>query len=376
MSFITVLIKPSSSACNMGCKYCFYRDVANNRHVQNFGIMKKDITKILIKRTIDYIGNNGTVNFAFQGGEPTLCGIEYFQYFVNQVNEIKKEKNINVNYSIQTNGLLIDEDLAQFFKENKFLVGLSLDGPSDIHDILRIDNRMNPTHARVMNAANILNKYNVDFNILCVVTKQVAQQPHKAYNFFKSNNFRFIQYIPLIDEFNSKESNTYSLSSQDYENFLKHTFDYWFQDFMSNDGVSIRFFDNIVDILLGINPEMCSIQGRCSINIVVESNGNVYSCDFYVLDKYLIGNVKENSFKEIMRNPNGIRFVKESMLLNEECLNCEFLFLCRSGCRRYKEPIENGRLKQNRFCSAYKSFFKYSLSRFESVIEKIKNNYY
>ncbi|EOD00141.1 anaerobic sulfatase maturase [Caldisalinibacter kiritimatiensis] len=375
MASITVLIKPSSSSCNMRCKYCFYHEIAENRAINNYGIMNKDTVDILIQRTFEYIGENGIVNFAFQGGEPTLCGIEYFKYFVKKVDEIRKGKNINVNYTLQTNGLLIDDDFAQFFSENNFLLGVSIDGPSIIHDKYRVDCKMQPTHSKVMRAVRILERYNVEFNVLCVVTKDVAHHPKEVYSFFKDNNFRYIQYIPHIDELGNEQGNPFSLTTEDYESFLKYTFDFWYKDFMSGSGISIRYFDNIVDILLGFNPEMCSMQGHCSINMTIESNGNVYPCDFYVLDQYLLGNIKENSFWEMQNSVNGRKFLKQSNVLKEVCYHCEFLSLCRTGCRRHKEPMENGQLKRNCFCEAYKNFFKYSVHRFRLIADTVRNSY-
>ena len=336
--------------------------------------MTEAVMHLLIDRAFDCIDKDGMINFSFQGGEPTLCGLTYFKSFVEYVNICKSKKFINIQYSLQTNGILIDEAFARFFNQNKFLIGLSLDGSKELHDLNRVDTRDEGTFLTVKKAADILGKNKVDFNILCVITEQSAYKGVAIYNYFKKNGFNFIQFIPQIILLKENEGYDY-LTAEGYGRFLKDTFDVWFRDFSAGIYISIRDFDNIAGILMGKRPEICTLQGHCSCNIVIEANGNVYPCDFYVLDEYLLGNINDMEIKDMIINPVAKRFLAESeMKVTDECKSCKWLNLCRTGCRRYKEPLQKTNGK-NFFCDAYKNFFEYTIDRLKTVPEILRDKY-
>ncbi len=362
MKSVNLLIKPASSLCNMRCKYCFYHDVAENREIESYGIMTRETAHILIDRAFEYADN---IFFAFQGGEPTLCGHGFFEDFTAYVKEKRKEKRVSVRYGLQTNGLLIDDGFAKIFKENDFLVGISMDGAKDCHDQNRIDAKREGTFTRVKKAADMLTKYGVDFNILSVVTETNARRAEANYNFFKKNGLRYIQYIPQIAPFDGQYEYD-ALSAKSFGKFLCTTFDLWYRDFSSGNYISIRDIDNYCGIIMGKRPEICSLQGRCSCNITVEANGNVYPCDFYVLDEYLLGNLKDTALETMITGDVSKRFIEESCVEQPECKDCKWRFLCRTGCRRNKEPL----LKtggQQFFCEAYKMFFDHCYDRMLNV---------
>lgn len=367
MSSICLLIKPSSSNCNLSCKYCFYRDVSKNREIYNNGNMTLETSENLIKITFNE--NYSLVNFTFQGGEPTLAGINYFKTFIDLVNKYNK-KNIKVTYSIQTNGYMLNENFIKFFKENDFLVGISLDGPKDINDSLRCVGNYKGSFNKVKNTINLLKKYNVNFNILCVLTSFNSKHITKVYNFFKKEKYRYLQFIPCLDKLGVDTSNNlnnfkaikYSLKPEDYLYALNTLFKLYKEDYFNNSYISIRQFDNYIQMLLNNPPENCSMSGICGIYFVVESNGDVYPCDFYSLDQYKIGNVNKTSFKNMINSKILKIFIEESKNISSQCTNCKYFPLCRGGCKRYRTTLDNNGINFNKYCTAYYNFFEKNLN--------------
>ena len=370
MKRVNLLIKPASSLCNMRCKYCFYHDVAENREIESYGIMTSETAHKLIDRAFEYADD---IFFAFQGGEPTLCGHGFFTDFTEYVKEKQTEKKASVRYGLQTNGLLTDEKFAEIFAENRFLVGISLDGAKETHDLNRIDSKHEGTFARVKKTAELLTRKNVDFNILSVVTEAGARRAETNYNFFKKNGLRFIQYIPQIAPFDG-QSEYDTLSAESYGRFLCTTFDLWYRDFCDGNYISIRDIDNYCGILMGRRPEICSLQGRCSCNLTVEANGNVYPCDFYVLDEYLLGNINDSTLGEMINSEISAKFISESDVEQPECAECRWRPLCRTGCRRNKEPINRTGGYQF-FCESYKMFFERCYDRMRNVPRILDTKY-
>lgn len=362
---LSLLIKPASGSCNLNCSYCFYADVMDNRSVHNRGMMKTDVMISLIDRALDYAEHQMT--FMFQGGEPTLIGIDFYEAFVKYVNE-KKSTELQVNYSLQTNGILIDDTYAAFFAKNNFLIGVSLDGPKDIHDMNRKDAKQDGSYKQVMKTITLLRKHKVDFNILSVVNKAVAKHPAKVYQFFMKEGFRFLQFIPCLDELGKpRGSNPYALLPADYATFLCKLFDLWYKDFIRGHRVSIRTFDNILSILMGNPPESCDMVGVCSTNLVIEADGTAYPCDFYVLDEWQVGNINDDTIEVLSHSETAKAFVEKSYVRDEKCENCPYLPICRGGCRRHRAIDSTGPLTLNYFCSAYNTFYEYSLDRFKYI---------
>jgi uncharacterized protein len=358
---ISLLIKPASSNCNLRCKYCFYHSIAENRTTASYGTMSLETMENLIKKALLYADNFCT--FAFQGGEPTIAGLEFYEKFIELI-KIHNTKKIKINLAIQTNGMLINEEWASFFSENKFLVGLSLDGSKDIHDLNRVDGKKSGTFNRVMKTVELFNKMKVEYNILYVVTAHSSRYADKIYKFFKQNDFKYIQFIPCLDPLDEERAqHPYSLKPEALSKFLKITFDRWYEDFTKNTYVSIRYFDNLVSMILGYPPEACNMNGRCQCQCVVEADGGVYPCDFYVFDKWYLGNIKNMGLKEIMNSEIANKFVEASFATAEECKECKWYVLCRGGCRREREVYKNETLGLNYYCSAYKDFFEYAYSK-------------
>ena len=354
---VNLLIKPASSACNMRCKYCFYADVSQNRDTVSYGMMQEQTLEILVKRAFEYA--TGYAGFAFQGGEPTLAGLPFYQKLV----DLQKKYNIHnlpVYNSIQTNGYDLNEQWASFFTQHHFLVGLSMDGTKDAHNALRVDPQGNGTYDIVVRSAALLERFGVEFNILCVVNNFVARYPQKVYHNLKK--YRYLQFIPCLDDFDGRKQ-PYSLTAQRYGSFLKTTFDLYYQDFMAGNYVSIRNFDNYIRMLQGYPPESCAMNGVCTCYFVIESDGSVFPCDFYVLDQWKLGSIHDQSLSELVTSRIARDFVNISLHRDQACIGCPYFRLCRGGCRREREPFTDNRPELNRFCESYKMLFSHGVSR-------------
>ncbi len=364
---LSLLIKPASSNCNLRCKYCFYHSIAESRTQSSYGIMSRDMLEILVKKALEYA--EGSCTFAFQGGEPTLAGLDFYKELV-ELQKKYNSKNVKINNSIQTNGMVIDDQWSRFLAANKFLVGISLDGPKDIHDMNRVDTLEAGSFNQVMNTIGLFNEYGVDYNILTVVNAVTARHISKVYNFFKKNNFKYLQFIPCLDPLNEMPGGQdYSLTPARYSRFLNTLFDLWYQDFISGNGVSIRYFDDLTDMLTGYPPSSCGMAGFCTCYYVVEADGSTYPCDFYVIDEWYLGNIRDSGFDEMRKSQNGIGFVEVSKNIDPECRKCRHFQLCRGGCRRTREPFENGKPILNYYCSAYKDFFDHSEDRLKRIAQ-------
>ncbi|MCL2616431.1 MAG: anaerobic sulfatase maturase [Defluviitaleaceae bacterium] len=355
----------------MRCRYCFYADVSAARDIKNHGIMPYVLLETLVQKALSEV--RGYCQFAFQGGEPTLAGLDFFRKLV----ELEKKYNVNnarVSYALQTNGLLIDDAWAAFFKENGFLIGLSIDSFKQVHDGLRQDAAGKGTHSRCIEAAKILTEHRVQFNILSVVTRQLAEQPNRVYRFYKQHGFRYIQFIPCLDGMaEGSGANEYSLRAKAFSKFLCRIFDLWHADFIKNDYYSIRAFDNYIHMLAGRPPENCAMNGVCNAYALVEANGSVYPCDFYAVDRFLLGNVATHNFKEMLQGDSAEAFITPSMHVNQACKVCEYFYICRGGCRRDREPLNNGVLSGNRYCEAYKMFFEHALPRMMEIARAMQS---
>lgn len=363
---ISLLIKPASGACQYRCRYCFYADVMNSRNVSNYGNMTFETLEMLVKRAMSYA--EGSVSFAFQGGEPTLSGLDFYKELIRL--EKKYNRGLQIFNSIQTNGGLIDDEWAKFLHDNHFLVGLSMDGCESLHDQYRKNAEGEGTYKRTLETAELFIKHKVDFNILCVVNDDIASHPAETYEALR--RFRFLQFIPCIDDFSLAER-MFSPTKENYGNFLIETFRLYLRDIKAGEYVSVRTFDNYVQMLKGRRPESCSMNGRCTCYFVIEGNGDVYPCDFYVLDEWRLGNINESDFRSLLKTPKASEFVSSSVYMHPECRTCRHYSLCRGGCRRDREPFDElNRPGKNRYCESFKMFFETCGNDLRELAKSIK----
>lgn len=369
MQSITLLIKPASSLCNMRCRYCFYEDVAQNRSAASMGLMTTATAETLIYKTLAALDPNGVANFLFQGGEPTLAGLEFYQTFID-LEQTYRKPGQKIFHSIQTNGLAVDEKWAQFFKAHHFLVGLSLDGTQALHDHLRIDSAGNGTWARVTAALCLLQQHQVETNLLCVITRQAARKPHQIYHSLRQLGDHPLQFIPCLDPLEEKRgAMPYSLTPAAYGKFLCQIFDCWYQDWRSGHYVSIRTFDDYLRHLLRLPPTSCACSGSCGHYLVVEGDGSLYPCDFYVLDQWCLGNIHQIDVAQALSSPVSQAFLVQGQQRPAECAHCRYAPLCRGGCKR--DFQENG---SNYYCPSYQAFFPYAIERLEIMARSYLQN--
>lgn len=368
MPALSLLIKPASGNCNMRCRYCFYADELDNREIRSYGKMSVDTMHTIVDKAMEYGDYECTI--AFQGGEPTLAGLDFYRDLVAYVTAHEKPKKLKIHYALQTNGYLINEEWAAFLGENHFLVGVSLDGLKEIHDRYRLDAAGKGTYQRVISAIRLLEKHQVEYNILTVVTAATARNGQKIYNYFKKNHFGYQQYIECLDPIGEEPGqHEYSLTPEKYGEFLKSMFDAWYLDMRSGTYVYNRYFENLMMIMAGQQPESCNMRGVCGKQWVFEADGSVYPCDFYALDQWRLGNIQENSFEEMDEKRDELGFIQWSMRQQEDCQKCRWFGLCRNGCRRNREPVTAEHINRNYFCKSYQMFFEYAYPRLEEIYQ-------
>ncbi len=353
---ISVLIKPSSGMCNMTCDYCFYCDETQKRTQKSYGFMSEATLKNVIRKTM--LRAEGTACYTFQGGEPTLRGLDFFEKVLFYQKQYNK-KGVQVYNSLQTNGLFMDETWCRFLRENRFLTGISLDGIQKTHDACRHSRKDNaPTFDRICKSIALLETHHVEFNILTVVNQTVAQNIQEIYAFYKRQKWNYQQYIACLDPLKEPHGqNSYSIPSESYGQFLTELFRLWYKDWKKNRQPYIRQFENYIAILLGQFPESCDQRGTCSIQYAVEADGSVYPCDFYMTDEYRLGNFNERRLDEIDAKRREISFLERSLLLDQSCKLCTYYSLCKGGCQRNRDWNPETKTYQNYFCQSYRMFF-------------------
>ncbi len=333
MQPLTLLIKPAAGLCNLQCGYCFYRAASETRENK---IMSGETVDVLVEKISAF--RPSELSVSFQGGEPTLAGLPFFQSFVKK---LKESVRCPVQFALQTNGLLIDDAFVAFLGENGFLTGLSLDGDRETNDRYRTGPNQNSTFAQVLSAASVLQKHGAAFNILSVIDDKNAAEIERTYAFFKAQGFGFLQFIPCVEE------GTASLSAKAYEAFLKTSFDLWYDDFEKGRYVSVRHIDNYIGILLGLPPENCAMRGVCGSYFVVEANGDLYPCDFYCKAPFRLGSVYDEA--PFANSEKQQAFTAESGVIHKHCKDCRYYVLCRGGCKRERTD----RFTKNKYCEAY-----------------------
>ncbi len=368
MPNLSVMIKPASGLCNMRCRYCFYADEMAMRETPNYGMMSEETLENVIRKVI--AASSSACTIVFQGGEPTLAGLEFFQKVV-EMQKRHNPRHIQIHNAIQTNGYALTEEWAVFFRENHFLVGVSLDGPKEIHDRYRVDAVGDGTYGKVRNAIALLEKHQVEFNILTVVTGPSAKNIGKIYGSFIKNGWEYQQYISCMDPLDGGKTG-YSLNGKEMGNYLCRLFDLWYWDAEAGKPRYNRTFQNLLEIAAGGQPESCNMVGHCSVQYLVEADGSVYPCDFYALDAWRLGNLNTDSIQDLDRKREELGFVQRSMVVPEECRQCQWYPLCRNGCRRDREVMPDGSLGKNIYCEVWKSFYPYAWPRLQALARKLR----
>ena len=342
MKNMTIMLKPASSLCNMRCGYCFYSDVAASRQKASHGIMSRETAAAVIHNTFKVMTKGDHVTFSFQGGEPSLAGLDFFEFFVGEVKKAAPP-NVRVRYALQTNGLAVDEDWCRFYKENKFLLGLSLDGSAALHNGNRVDGGGKGTFNRVMKAKGLFDRLGVEYNILCVLSSQNARRAQGIWDFFVREKIKYIQFIPCIEPLTNPEGSQDALTADKFYLFYSTLYPIWKRGLekgsASQNLIRVQLFEDLISLLLHGQRVTCGLSGGCTPQIIVEADGSVYPCDFYVLDEYKIGDLAAHDLQQVFEAVIKSDFIKKSPETPAQCENCTHYRWCRGGCKRMDKAV-------------------------------------
>ena len=360
-----VLVKPAGPDCNLDCTYCFYLDRSALFTSTPIHRMTDTVLEEMIRQALS--GRERHVSFVWQGGEPTLMGLPFFQRAIDLQRRYGNGKS--VSNALQTNGLLLDGSWAAFLREYKFLIGLSIDGPEHVHDHYRRARGGQGSWAAAVHSARLLQDHGVEVNGISVVTDHAARFPEEIYRFHKELGLNFMQFIPCVETDPSDPSRAagYSVSPEDYGRFLTRMFDLWQADF---DGeiatTSIRYFDSVFHTYVGLDAPECTLMQTCGVYLVVEHNGDVFTCDFFVEPRWKLGNVMEGDLSAMLNAAPQHEFGEMKSDLPAECVSCRWLRSCRGGCTkdRLRDPRDAG---MNHFCASFKMFFEHADGRLREM---------
>lgn len=359
----SLVLKPHGPICNLDCQYCFYLKKEQLYPDAQFRMSDE----LLENYTRQYIEAQRVplANFIWQGGEPTLMGLDFFRKAVEYQARYCKP-GMTIENSFQTNGILLDDAWCQFFHDHHFLVGLSIDGPRHLHDLYRQDKGGRATFDRVRRAVDLLQKNQVEFNTLTCVHAGNAGHGLEVYKFLRDElGSRFIQFIPIVEQTtpdgqpDSKRINSRSVSGPHYGRFLIDVFDEWVRHDVGQ--VYVQAFDAALAAWTRQKPGLCIFEETCGLGLVMEFNGDIYSCDHFVEPRFFLGNISEQPLIDLVASPDQFKFGQHKLTeLPEYCRSCEVRFACHGGCpkdRLLKTPANQAGL--NYLCAGYRAFFNY-----------------
>ncbi|MFN0170771.1 MAG: anaerobic sulfatase maturase [Bryobacteraceae bacterium] len=362
----SLLIKPASAVCNLDCAYCFYLDrEADPYKSMPARRMSTDIVERLVDTYLFYSYPNSV--FAFQGGEPTLAGLPFFQNLCELQKRYGRDGH-NVSNALQTNGILLNDDWCDLFRRYNWLIGISIDGPEEINDLYRFNKQGRGTWKQVMRGIETMQKNKVEFNALCVLSQANVDKPREVYKFFRALGIDYIQYIPLAEFDHDGNPLPFTITAEQYGRFLTETFDLWWPE---RRRVRIRFFDNIAEALAGQKPGNCTMHETCDSYVVVEYNGDVYPCDFFVEGHWRLGNVTMDSWSEIARRQTRYNFAVKKTLAHPECQVCEYQSICHGGCPKLRHGPHRRFEDLDYFCQAYKMIYAKATGPLRKEVQKI-----
>ncbi len=369
-----IMAKPSGSVCNIDCKYCFYLE--KEKLYPDAGKNWRMSDEVLELYVAQYIEAQDVpmVSFAWQGGEPTLMGVDFFLRAVELQQQYANGKA--VTNAFQTNGILLDDEWGEFLAEHNFLIGLSIDGPRQFHDRYRVDKGQKPTFDRVVAGLEILKKHKVEFNTLTVLQNHNAEQPLEVYHFLKEIGSGFMQFIPIVERIAQEPAedglelidpdfegqarvSKWSVGAVQYGRFLCKVFDEWVRHDVGQ--YFVQMFDVALGSWMGQDASLCIFAETCGKALIIEHNGDLYSCDHFVYPDYRLGNVRDASIRDMVDSPQQDKFGQDKKdTLPGYCRACEYRFACNGGCPKHRftsTPDREDGL--NYLCKGYKIFFEH-----------------
>ncbi len=383
----SIMAKPIGARCNLDCTYCFYLEKDTLYPDVRMPKMADDVLESYIRRYIR--SQPGTqVTFIWQGGEPTLLGVDYFRRIVDLQQRYADGKTIT--NSLQTNGVLLNDDWCALFREYDFLIGLSVDGPEDLHDAYRVNKGGRGTFKQVMRGLESLKKHQVEFNTLTVLHRGNADDPLRVYRFLKDIGSRYQQYIPIVERAaldktegglflvspafaGTARVTDWSLMPDQYGHFLVTLFDEWVRRDVGQ--VFIQLFDSTLSFWMGRGAEMCIFQETCGLGLAMEYNGDLYACDHYVYPDYRLGNIMEADLSALIFSPDQVAFGRnKAAALPTQCRTCEVRPLCNGGCPKHRiAKTRDGEPGLNHFCAAYFRFFTHTAPYMHFMANELRN---
>ncbi len=383
-----VMAKPAGPACNLACTYCYYKDKRAHYPGARFR-MEGEVLETFVR---DYIACHEAwgapeIVFSWQGGEPTLLGLEYFREVV-ALQERFRPNGRTVSNALQTNGVLLDDQWAAFLRDNGFLVGISIDGPAGPHDRQRPDKAGRPTFERVMKGLAVLRDNAVEFNTLTVVNRANVSEGRKIYRFLKNNGVRFMQFIPAVEREDDagrlagppspedgegpRRVTPWSVPPTGFGGFLCDVFDEWQRGDVGE--VFVQLFDATLGQWLGEPPTLCVFAETCGTALAMEHNGDLYACDHYVYPGHLLGNIMERPLAELAGLAEQQRFgAAKHDGLPRHCLDCRYLFACNGGCPKHRfAQAPDGEFGLNYLCASYRRFFQHAEAGMETMAARLR----
>ncbi|EIX6432910.1 anaerobic sulfatase maturase [Salmonella enterica] len=358
MNNFNTVAKPGGNLCNLACDYCFYleNDVARPA----CPVMDDATLEAYIHNTITSTPST-EVEFCWQGGEPTLCGLGFFEKVIALQQRYCANKTIH--NSLQTNGILLNDKWARFLKKHGFLVGLSIDGPPSLHDTWRKTGAGKPSWTKVVQAIRCLQKHDVPVNAMVVVSRQSETEGKSVWHCLtRELDLCHIQFIPLVDP-----SAPWSVTPEGWGGFLRDIFDEWLAQDVGK--VFVQFFDNLLGVWAGQPATLCTMQPTCGQSLLVEKNGDVYSCDHFVSPEYKLGNLTRDAMAELADSPLQRQFGQQKSRLSARCIACHWRFACHGGCPGHRIRSPDGEA-QNYLCAGYLAFFRH-ITPYMNVMRKL-----
>lgn len=383
-----VMAKPTGSVCNIDCHYCFYleKEALYPERQQHWKMSDKTLEKYIRQHIAAQASEQ--VVFAWQGGEPTMMGVEFFRRVISLCETYGQGRQIQ--HALQTNGMLMNDEWAAFFAEHHFLIGLSLDGPQPLHDRYRVTRSGNGTHERVMKALALLKQYDVAFNTLTVVGKHNVAHAVEVYQFLLQAGSRYIQFIPLVERLSTSDDSLlhlvmpgesaaklapWTVPAWQYGEFLNQIFDIWVQRDVGR--VSVQMFDVAMAAWNQEPSVLCVHAETCGHAFALESNGDVYNCDHFVYPEYLLGNIHQQDIHTLNQSEQAIAFGNnKKATLTQDCQHCEYLFACHGGCPKHRFSVSpDGAPRHNYLCAGYKHFFNHVKPQMKLIQDLLQAGY-
>ncbi len=360
-----ILIKPASYDCNMACDYCYYRPVEGIYGDVDRPRMSAEVFETVCEQYRDL--EPGEIKIGWQGGEPTLMGLDFFRKVIEVETEHARPGDCWGN-SLQTNGVVLDDEWCRFLAANQFLVGLSIDGPRELNAMRKFPNGK-PAFDTTMRAMELLRKHKVEHNILVVISRTNVEHPREILQFLVEEDCHFSQFIPCTEPTGEPgRVSRHSITAAEYGEFIVSLFDAW----VRNDDPSyyVRRIDNYLHQFFGLPPECCEYREDCSNLVTIEWNGDVYPCDFYVEERYRLGNVRQRTLSQMLQGPVFRKFVGRAETVPAVCRDCEWLRYCHAGCFRHREKLGIDSEGVPYLCEAKKRIFGHVFGRLREIMDR------